>query len=414
MNYAPVKGVYDGYIRTEEDPAYEGMSKNEIILAIVSEIRQLNLPFPLTRYYMRIDELKASYAALLEYEAAFINKKHHELKGHPGKMWLPNKFRDSEIQLVTKENDWWIIDVIVDYFTEYARIRAKKDYAMSMQDVWNDDVILAKAVEDCLSKGIVDCKSLRVQMFFHGRELGLFRVTRAKSLVQTIMPGRDYSKSRWLDMSAGWGDRLLTACALNMDYLGFDPNTELIPGHGEIIDMFGDRTRQSVHYLPFETCSDIIENDVKSRGKFDISLISPPFYIIERYNGENQSVDTYPVFKDWLVKFLFKSLAMIWKNLKDEPGQEGYLAINIANIRNCDIVGPMQLFIEDMLPGSNWEGLLPFSGRGTKETPGLVYVWKKCRPESTPRRVLWNPAVKRSLRDCSPVVYRECINQKIP
>lgn len=402
--------VYDDFVRDMNDPRYSAMSRNAIVKDIVREIRVLKLPFPLTRHYMREAEVQTAYSALIKYKANIVLKSHSELKGHPGKMWLPSKFRESEIQLVTREGDWWAIDVIVDYFTEYARIRAKKDYAPSMQESWDDDEVLTKAVYNALSNGPVTCKSLRYEIFFLGRELGLFRVTRAKSLVQTILSDcKDYSNLRWLDMSAGWGDRLLTACSLNMDYIGFDPNIELELGHGQMIQQFGQVGKQCVIYKPFEQCMSEVRRDAEVKGKYDISLISPPFYIIERYNGENQSVDTFPEFKDWLVNFLFKSLHMIWTNLNDEPGREGYLAIHIGNIRNCDIVGPMQLFIEDFLIGSNWEGIITFSGRGTKDTPGIVYVWKKRNPALINDRILWDPTVKRSLRDMFPTIYRSTL-----
>src|ERR1019366_7352669 len=136
-------------------------------------------------------------------------------------------------------------------------------------------------------------------------------------------------------ISAGWGDRIFTACAMDMHYLGFDPNVALRFGHNELIDMVGGldskgKPKQKIIYEPFERSEELITEYVKSNGLFDICMTSPPFYIIERYNGENQSTASYPEFKQWMVKFLFKSLNIAWKNLNEN----GYLAINISNIRD--------------------------------------------------------------------------------
>jgi hypothetical protein len=239
--------------------------------------------------------------------------------------------------------------------------------------------------------------------------------SKGRYIEENIIRENRCKRLRWLDMSAGWGDRLFTACALEMDYLGFDPNENLKRGHSEMIKMFGSKgeERQRVVYKPFEVSEEIVAEDAKRNGYFDISLLSPPFYIIERYNGIGQSTDSYPEFNDWMVKFLFRSLFIIWNNLKNG----GYLAINIANIRNCDMVAPMQMFIEDFLYGCNWEGIITFSGRGTQDVPGSVYVWRKVdhnmntdvyTPEGAARNI-WRQNIDRSLKACFPILYEAWI-----
>ena len=367
---------------------------------IVKEIREKNLPFPLIRYIYSKEQVREAFEALKVYKPNLIERSHHELKGHSGSWWLPSLFRGRAVQFVTKKNDWWKIDMAVDYFTEYERIRARKEYDNSMEDDWYNDEQLEKAILNCVSKGTVNAENLREAMFYVGRELTLFRVSKTKAFVDLIFEKELPVKGkRWLDMSAGWGDRVYTACALEMNYLGFDPNTFLKQGHEELIGMFGNG-KQRIIYEPFEKSEKIVEEDVKRFGLFDLALTSPPFYIIERYNGENQSVDSYPEFEDWMVKFLFKSLSIIWNNLKEG----GYLAINIANIRNTDMVGPMQLFIEDFLPGSSWEGIITFSGRGTQSNPGAIYIWKKVAFGKP--MIRWNPIIKRSLRELFPKLHR--------
>lgn len=372
----------------------------EQALVILNEIRTLELPFPLIRYTYNKDFIFKARDRLIKYQPNVIEKVHQEIKGHQGTWWLPNNFRGKPIQFVTKHNDWWKIDVVIDFFTEYERIRAKKIYDNSMESDWYDNNKLLKAIINCSNRGEVNAMNLRDSMFYIGRELSLFRVTKTKSFLDYILcpANNDFRGMRWLDISAGWGDRLFTACTLGMDYFGFDPNLELKLGHSEIISMIGDSAKQKVIYEPFERSEEFIKKDVLEHGLYDICLCCPPFFDIEIYNGENQSIQSFPNFDDWLVKFLFKSIWIAFVNLK--PG--GYFAINIANIKNCDIVSPMQLFIEEHLASENasWEGIIMFSSKGTQSAPGALYVWKKEYNNTPIKR--WNPNIKRSFSESFP------------
>jgi hypothetical protein len=413
------KTAYSDFNEEFHTPRTRIESSYSEAMRIVKIIRNLNLPCPLTRYFMTIDNVKQAFENLKAYVPEWQEMSHDELKGHGSTLWLPSLFRGKGRQFVGKRNDWWGIDVCIDYFTEFERLSAKKEYRQSAMDAWNDDKILCNTILLCAKKKVINCQSLRDALFFNVRELALFRVTRAKSIIQMVLFNDDANQSlaqcrglRWLDMSAGWGDRLMTACALQMDYLGFDPNHRLAFGHQEMISHFGqvnsetNLPRQRVVYQPFESnlSLQLIEADVAKHGLFDISLVSPPFYIIERYGGEGQSTDSYPEFEDWMVNFLFASLHNTWANLKDG----GFLAINIASIRNCDIVGPMQLFIEDFLIGCQWEGLLTFSGKGTTNAPGIIYVWRKDVGRAS---VLWNPKIPRGLRLSFPILHAKWLRR---
>jgi len=358
---------------------------------ILRQIRERKLKFPLSRYFLKREDIKTMTQKFRDYKPTWVERSHRELKSHEGNWWLPSKFKGIPRQLITNKDDWWEIDVVVDYFTEYERIKARKEYSCSMQVSWNNDEVLLQAIISCKKDGVVNAKTLRNAMFYTCKELALFRVTRAKSFLQGVLFNdfegttiKEFSGKRWLDISAGWGDRLYTSCILGMDYIGFDPNTNLKYGHDEIIGMFGSKDedgvpRQKVYYEPFEKSAEIIQSEVKRNGLFDVALCSPPFWIIERYNGKEQSTKNYREFDVWMVEFLFTSLYITWNNLKEG----GCLVINIANIRDCDIVGPMQLFIEEHLNNTCWEGIITFSGRSTQNAPGSLYCWRKTESSSS-------------------------------
>ena len=388
---------------------------------IVKEIRARKLPFPLSRYFCTKDSVLESFENLKAYVPDWIERSHDKLTCHESPFWTPSLFRGQGCQLVVRKNDWWSIDVMIDYFIEYERIRAKKEYSPSLFDSWQDDSCLTDAVVQAGKN--IDGQALRNAMFRVARELVPFRMSRSRALVQRVLSpimipfgadpnedlvraARSCSRRRWLDISAGWGDRLGAACSLDMDYFGFDPNLSLQKGHSEIIKTFGSKrsdqsTRQAVVPLPFESeeSQKLIIKDVKDHGPYDICLTSPPFFIIERYNGPNQSTENYPEFEEWLIKFLFRSLFYAWQHLKDG----GYLAINIANIRGCPMVEPTMLCIEEFFPGASWEGIITFSGRSTQSAPGILYVWQKRLTTPVSK---WNPDIPRSLEKRHPTIYK--------
>jgi len=374
---------------------------------VVHYIRINKLSIPLVRYFLTEEDIVASFESLVDYEGDWRAISHRRPKGHNSNMWLPTLFRGIPLHIVSKKNDWWNIDVITDYFTEYERLVSKKDYSQSPMETWENNKALRRTIVECATQKIANARTIRDNFFYQCKELALFRVTRAKSVVVEIL-GPETRGLRWLDISAGWGDRLIAACSLDMDYLGFDPNEGLRHGHSEIIRVLGNNEnenhrRREIHYLPFETeAVSIIARDTRRYGRYNLVFTSPPFYILERYNGLEQSVNNYPAFDQWMVKFLFSSIQLAWENLTED----GFLAINIADIRGCNMVVPMQLFIEDECHGSNWEGIIAHSGRATCDAPGLIYVWRKnTESADNDTRVLWDQSVSRSLAHLYPVLH---------
>ena len=106
-----------------------------------------------------------------------------------------------------------------------------------------------------------------------------------------------------LDISAGWGDRLLSACSLDATYLSCDPNTEMRHVYDEIINTYGTIGRQRVYTMPFEDY--ICDNSFK----YNCLYTSPPFFDLEIYSDEKtQSTSRYKSLDSWLNNFLFPCL----------------------------------------------------------------------------------------------------------
>jgi hypothetical protein len=334
-------------------------------------------PLPLVYFSLKQSFCKACAESLKSYWADWNIVEIDNNKGRSNKFNLPISFRGHTELLVVRANDWWNIDVVVDYFTEYERLNTAKAYTSSVKEKWEQNVSRRRLLEKYLSGKDKSMKEFR-NVIFHGtKEVSTFRPTRCVGIITKILncSNEELRGKRWLDICSGWGDRLFTACSLDMDYVGFDPNINLIPGHNHMIKLVGDSKKHVVHPHPFESqeSNNICQMDIEKNGLFDFCLTSPPFFTIEKYNGPNQSTDSYPDLDNWLTSFLFTSLHQAWGCIK----VGGYLIINIADINGVDMVSPMLYFVDEMLENSSWEGMLAFSGRATKKVPGVVYIWRK-------------------------------------
>lgn len=275
------------------------------------------------------------------------------LKSYYGKLIQIPLFQNRYLSFKNTEIGYWNIDVLSDWFQEDHRIRAYKDGSISAWDHWQNSLTRARGLQN-------ELLSLKEQRDQLEKEIYIprqFRPTHVKSLIQTFYP--EPKGKRMLDISAGWGDRLLTAMALDMEYLGFDPNTQLQKGYQEMIDKFGD-SRHRVECQPFETAK-------LPEKYFDLVLSSPPFFDLEHYTSEaTQSIVQYPELETWLTKFLFPSLDLASQAIK--PG--GYLILHLGDtyrFRICDRV-------LNHLHHLQYQGVIGLIGSSGKVSP--VWVWK--------------------------------------
>jgi len=106
----------------------------------------------------------------------------------------------------------------------------------------------------------------------------------------------------------GWGDRACAALASTCvkRYVGFDPNTNLVPGYKKIMKDFGKKITlddpehyhvkfeggYEIYSIPFEYCNKRLGHE-----KFDFAFTSPPFFDYEDYNPDN------PRYTNWYKEF---------------------------------------------------------------------------------------------------------------
>lgn len=168
-----------------------------------------------------------------------------------------------------------------------------------------------------------------------------------------------FKPKRWLDPTAGWGDRLRVAIATGTEYVGVDSNYSMQPAYKAIIeDKAGDdKSKYQVKKGRFQ--------NVKIDGMFDLVFTSPPFFTVEVYENMTEWKDVDDFMKEFLRPFLRKSHKHLEKN--------GRLVLYIEDRPEAEFIDLMKEYVKDTFPDMKYEGA--FYYEGTKPRP--YYVWKK-------------------------------------
>lgn len=185
-----------------------------------------------------------------------------------------------------------------------------------------------------------------------GKECGLYPFPIGMKVIKMFSP------KRWLDPTAGWGDRLRIAIANDVEYVGVDSNSSMQKAYKAIID---DLAPDSKKYKVIEGKF----QDAKITGKFDLVFTSPPFFTKEVYENMTDWKDVEHFLEDFLRPMLKKS----FKHLE----KDGHLVLYIEDSPDAQFIDVMKLYIKEELPKLDYEGVFYYDG----VKPRPYYVWVK-------------------------------------
>lgn len=325
--------------------------------------------------------------------------------------------------------------IITDYFVEDVRSKCSRDGFISPYEYFQSNKkdwipIWSKSpkpsisnpkrkydtFKSIMSNGIM--KSKRIV-----KECDTFPLTVPLSIYRIFKP------KRILDMSAGWGDRLISAIMYKPEqYLGVDPNSEMNPRYYNIINTLvpqEDRHKYNVIRKPFE---DVTDDDIikaspiypdigSSSGKlhgFDMMFSSPPYFIAEKYsNDPEQSSSRYSEIEGWLNVFMFPSLTKIWSLLNNG----GYL---IFVINDTYVKGELVHYTDRMLSyidgfkGAQYYGMMKYehhTATGTVIQP--IWIYRKVENISPLTSLnTYVTSIDKSLYDPEPIVTQVSVNHE--
>ncbi|MDA3781470.1 MAG: DNA methyltransferase [Bacteroidales bacterium] len=211
-----------------------------------------------------------------------------------------------------------------DYFHQVERWKCDATGYPSPQKTWENErfrLTLFKALFSLKVKKI-NPQVLRNIISLRKYIAAQFRPSAAKYIY-------DYFQAEnVLDLSAGWGDRILGAHTSKYvkRYVGFDPNLNLIKGYLEQISYYQNISTPKKFSI-FPWCAE--DPNVPLNEMFDLIFTSPPYFDKEKYDqSEEQSYKKHKSFDSWMNDFLFKTIELRSHNLKSG----GHLVINISDI----------------------------------------------------------------------------------
>jgi hypothetical protein len=321
-----------------------------------SQASESNVPspvnaFPLKRYYLDINSLVQKAK---NYKPIYVSKKdlikfkdRVKTKSVAGKYKPPVNDKLYRFGIICKANDP-IID-ITDYFSEQCRIQcrhSKNQY--SVLDYYNLNKL--KLVEQLPKLTFKALNELTYRKA--GANCTNYKLPYLLGILHHFKP------KRWLDLSAGWGDRLASALIYPSVevYTAVDPNECLFPKYQEMVDTISmvDKTiniyETGAEVVPLETLAQWVpETDGRAYG-YDFIMTSPAFFDKELYDESSptQSMSKFDTEELWITEFLFKTVDKAWNLLSQGGNYIMYLEGESYVKRFVDYVMTK--------PGANYEG----------------------------------------------------------
>ena len=265
-------------------------------------------------------------------------------------------------------------DIITDYFTEYARIKASVRGNKSPYEMWQDPKFqshITSIAKKYNSKQNKLREFQREAIYANIKECTNFKVSAAVEIYKL------FNAQIVFDPFGGWGDRMIGAVAANViKYVCTDINENLEKGYAEISEfMHTAKCETLIKYriMPVEKykLSEFKEDFGKNAP--DCIFTSSPFHNYEIYNIDNLIIESY---EKWLDDWLLPIIDQLWGILKPM----GYLALHLPATSNTSKKRSSLDMATDLLKyqsrhNRKFNGIIA-CGYDNK-FPLPIYVWQK-------------------------------------
>jgi hypothetical protein len=272
-------------------------------------------------------------------------------------------------------------DMITDWYTEYARIKASVRGHKSPYETWQDpkfrsrvETIVNKysAKQSKSNKKLSRCEITREAIYANIKECTNFKVSAAVEIYKL------FNARIVFDPFGGWGDRMIGAAAAGViKYVCTDINDELTKGYAAMSEMLNTNSESVIKYriMPIEKYSLLEFKDDFGSNAPDCIFTSSPFHNYEIYNIENPIIEKYD---SWLNEWLLPVIDQLWNMLKPM----GYLALHLPavptnknNVKKSSLDMATDLLKHQSKHGRKFNGIIACGY--DKKFPLPIYVWQK-------------------------------------
>lgn len=314
--------------------------------------KYLDLEYPYYNLYYKIDK-KQLLKDVKDYKPTiYFDKVPNEL--HKNKI---EKYENNYFIIKENYNATANITDITDYFSESIRVKCRFGNSISPLDYWKKN---KKYILNILQQTKdINIKNIRDTIFFNTKLCNNFRITVALTVLNYFKP------KKWLDISAGWGDRLMAAILYKIKlYVSVDPNLDLHPCYDNIIKTFVSPAKRK-NFIIYK--NGFLEAQLPNE-KFDFVFSSPPFFTLEIYSQfEENSLMKHKSEKEWCDNFFVKSLIKAYNYLEKD-------GIMILYMGGSHYVMHMMHKLDKIM---DYKGIIYFY----EKSPRAMYVWKKIKDD---------------------------------
>lgn len=298
--------------------------------------------------------------------------------------FLPDKNRNVALIITNESSNYNAIDVLPDYFTEYARINDTGAFeSISPYEYW------IKHHKEIQLRFPGSLYNQREYLWKHGpKEARQGKITNYLSLFE-ILDSRIV-----LDPSAAWGDRLIAALASVSvtAYTGVDPHSKLPIGWQEILNTLGPISGKDMRNFtminePFEIPTGSSTELLPFEGEYDTILISTAPLIGDKYDegNPNQAVAKYgSSLKSYIEGFIIPYLTKCIQVLKDD----GYICMTVLDrIKTKYFITELELLLIESLEDNvmKYEGVIWWQGDSGNLVPW--WIFKKNKQQKSRERL---------------------------
>lgn len=267
------------------------------------------------------------------------NNIYHNYDEHYLKQILIN-FYNQDLDLTNYNIENRNVSKILNYFFEDLIYKAKsKNGKYSPKEIIeNDDLLLIALDYIDKHKSFYHKKSDDANLrdfFFSSSFAGKvtnFNPVVARKIFERYVP---FQGATILDYSCGFGSRMLGALSscYNYNYIGVDPYKELYLRLLKFSKWIHTTLQNSSTSKIFNVGS---EQFIPSLiGQVDLSFSSPPYFNYERYTeSTTQSYIMYPVYNEWLEKYVTVTVRNIYQYTK----KNGLHLVNLEDTKRIKIV----------------------------------------------------------------------------
>jgi hypothetical protein len=256
---------------------------------------------------------------------------------------------------------------ITDYFSQSCRIRCLNNLKSKETPLEFFQKNKETIYKELKSESDISYSAISEYLYKNTKQCTNFNTTVVISLLKF------FKVKRYLDPSAGWGDRLIGAIAHGCEYTGVDPSNCMNPIYYQMIKELVPENKQSKYQIIKSGFEDV---EIKSNHyeHYDFVFTSPPFFDFELYEKDKgQSVEKFSTLDRWLSGFLFPLIEKSYQALM----KNGHFGIYISDYSGISFTNKMFKYVSDNIKGFKYQGDIHFWTPENKKVIRTIFIWKK-------------------------------------